>query len=275
MRIELIGRVSEIFDKKNWEMDQEITTSKFNLFCGMLSRLENDEEISLMLELLEDFLHINNEFYSKRIINGFKNLLTSNSQINTFFVLPLLAEEDLDKYKSSHLVHYLFKGSTFKYKMPQLKNVNIKVINKIEQVSSIKNNQQIILVDDFIGTGETTISAVNYLLKTNLLLKKQDISVLTIVIQKSGLEVLAREGINVFYSISVGKGISDKHSGDEMEKRINIMSKIEDRLKGLKPDFRFGYKQSEALVSMERTPNNTFPIFWYEGKNINIAPFPR
>ena len=81
MRIELIGRVSQIFDKKNWEMDEEITTSKFNLFCGMLSRLENDEEISLMLELLEDFLHINNEFYSNMIINGFKNLLTSNSPL--------------------------------------------------------------------------------------------------------------------------------------------------------------------------------------------------
>ena len=33
----------------------------------------------------------------------------------------------------------------------------------------------------------------------------------------------------------------------------------------------FGYGQSEALVCMERCPNNTFPIYWLPKK----APYAR
>jgi hypothetical protein len=40
-------------------------------------------------------------------------------------------------------------------------------------------------------------------------------------------------------------------------------------------DYLFGYKKSEALVTMIRTPNNTFPVFWYNKKNEDNAPFPR
>ena len=39
-----------------------------------------------------------------------------------------------------------------------------------------------------------------------------------------------------------------------------------------------GYKESEALVTMNKTPNNTLPFYWYEGKkdgNIILAPFAR
>ena len=35
-----------------------------------------------------------------------------------------------------------------------------------------------------------------------------------------------------------------------------------------------GYNDSEGLVSMIRTPNNTFPFYWYEKKK-GHAPFSR
>ena len=37
---------------------------------------------------------------------------------------------------------------------------------------------------------------------------------------------------------------------------------------------KFGYGQSEGLISLIRTPNNTFPIFW-DGENNKNAPFER
>ena len=36
-----------------------------------------------------------------------------------------------------------------------------------------------------------------------------------------------------------------------------------------------GYKASEGLVSMIRTPNNTFPFFWYKTKDGEYGPFSR
>lgn len=36
-----------------------------------------------------------------------------------------------------------------------------------------------------------------------------------------------------------------------------------------------GYAESEALVTMIKTPNNTFPFYWYEKNSNSYAPFPR
>ena len=36
-----------------------------------------------------------------------------------------------------------------------------------------------------------------------------------------------------------------------------------------------GYLETESLVAMNKTPNNTFPVYWYEKNGHSHAPFPR
>ena len=52
------------------------------------------------------------------------------------------------------------------------------------------------------------------------------------------------------------------------------MKNIEEAIQ-VSDDYKFGYKGSEALVKMIRTPNNTFPIYWLRNKKNKFAPFPR
>lgn len=52
------------------------------------------------------------------------------------------------------------------------------------------------------------------------------------------------------------------------------MKQIETKMY-IQDKFRFGYCKSESLVTMCRTPNNTFPVFWEEKGNMKTAPFPR
>jgi hypothetical protein len=55
------------------------------------------------------------------------------------------------------------------------------------------------------------------------------------------------------------------------------MSEIEEML-AISSKFKFGYKKSEALISLDRTPNNTFPLFWCKKKRDGeswCAPFYR
>ena len=55
------------------------------------------------------------------------------------------------------------------------------------------------------------------------------------------------------------------------------MKEIEKLIPGDK-FFSFGYNKSEALVTLNRTPDNTFPIFWRnhkKGGKVFQAPFPR
>lgn len=87
-----------------------------------------------------------------------------------------------------------------------------------------------------------------------------------------GIEFLSKLGIKVYATHKVRKGISDNYIGESLAKALEQMSEIENRLKKLKSEFRFGYGKSEALVCMERCPNNTFPIYWYTK---NDAPYER
>ena len=52
------------------------------------------------------------------------------------------------------------------------------------------------------------------------------------------------------------------------------MKRIEHEL-GVSEEYEFGYGKSEGLVTLIRTPNNTFPVFWYEPSSDNLAPFVR
>jgi hypothetical protein len=57
---------------------------------------------------------------------------------------------------------------------------------------------------------------------------------------------------------------------------LSIMTEIEKLIPG--NHFSFGYNQSEALITLMRTPDNTFPIFWKEHKKSGEfydAPFSR
>ena len=81
---------------------------------------------------------------------------------------------------------------------------------------------------------------------------------------------------NVYTTVSVirEKGISDYYLGETLDENKDLMVEIEKNL-GTKREYRFGYGDSESLVTMCRTPNNTFPIFWQENNNMKVAPFPR
>ena len=52
------------------------------------------------------------------------------------------------------------------------------------------------------------------------------------------------------------------------------MHEIEDILK-VDSKYSFGFNQTEALISLIKTPNNTFPVYWYEKNGHSHAPFPR
>ncbi|NTW80056.1 MAG: hypothetical protein HGB32_07905 [Geobacteraceae bacterium] len=57
----------------------------------------------------------------------------------------------------------------------------------------------------------------------------------------------------------------------------DIMMRLEEKL-AIPAFYQLGYEQSEATATMMRTPDNTFPVFWYpEDKHgsKSLAPMPR
>lgn len=270
-----LARLKAIFDKKCWPIEDEIGDSNFDNFCNWLKDLSSDQS-SLMLKLTEDFLWVRDSEYVKIFLDAFASFAEEYefSGKKSVIICPLIREEDFGKGKSSIMLLYLIKArlDILKKKYPQL-NIGIAETPKSINCASLMDSAVLCLVDDFIGSGKTAISAAAYFIDQGFPISQ--IAIISLVSMESGMKMLKNEGYNTYTSIVEQKGITGRGRDEEKEKEI--MQAIEAKLM-LEEEFKFGYDGSEALVKMIRTPNNTFPIYWYRNmkKGINkFAPFPR
>lgn len=264
------AKLRALFEQKNWEIDEELEISTFERYFNTLSKLSVEQQ-DFMLQLSSRFLHIEQTKYLKELLDPLKELRTNYPNSNLVF-LPCLPKEDQGKTKSCSAVLYQLKGTTIKKYMTLGKYYVCESVS--EQILKTLENQdfKIVLVDDFVGTGETAIGAVNYVREICPFLDNNEyIKVLCIVAMKDSINKLHNNGVDLYCSHIESKGISDFYSGEELVKAKEYMESIEDMIK-TKPKYHFGYGESEALVCMERCPNNTFPIYW---ATKNLAPYER
>lgn len=136
--------------------------------------------------------------------------------------------------------------------------------------NEIKDFSTIVLVDDFIGTGDTIMRKLKYLIETieKRSLRNINIKIVSFAAMDFSKEVLKNKNIDYFSVHWLKKGIEDLVDQDQRGTAIKAMESMEDHLKkeyqGKKLP-NFGYKRSEALFAIEsfNIPNNVFPIFWW------------
>lgn len=268
-------RINDLFEKKKWiiECSEDKNMSQFNRFCQRVLDIGENKKRDLFLELSERYLWLTQEHYLECLIAVLKKLVNNIDNDVKIFVMPLIAPEDVGKAKSSMFLTYLFNDVKIrydsilgKYKYEMIYDV-AGVCRKMKEEKSL-----LVLVDDFIGTGNTAEKCLDSMdLPEEIYTRTK---VLALVAQEEGIEYIAKLGIEVFAGITRKKGISDYYDEEEAKKRIVMMEEIEEKM-SVKKDCRLGYGKSEALVTMCRTPNNTFPVFWEEKGNMKLAPFPR
>lgn len=273
-------KLVEVFTANEWEIPNEEAgmESRFNRFCERLCTLDAEEQ-RLVIELTRRFTAIGGTEYPQLILKLMNCLHSQNlpvfSEVEKVFILPLIAPEDRGRTKSSSVVWYHCREELIRYS-PLLvdKTVLCCDIEKASWIKNLKINELVILVDDFIGSGETAVSAVNWLTDSFGTDPKQ-IVILSIAALEMGIDhVRQKTGVEVYAYYIFRKGISDYYSDDQRDGCLKTMAGIEDKLK-VDSDFRLGYAQSEALISLIRTPNNTFPVFWKKKDKSSPAPFLR
>ena len=273
-------KLVEVFTVNKWEIPNEGAgmESRFNRFCERLCTLDAEEQ-RLVIELTRRFTAIGGAEYPQLILKLMNRLHSQNlpvfSEVEKVFILPLIAPEDHGRTKSSSVVWYHCREELIRYS-PLLadKNVLYYDIKESSQIKNLKTNELVILVDDFVGSGETTVSAVNWLTDSFGADPKQ-IVILSIAALEMGIDHVRQEiGVEIYAYYIFQKGISDYYSDDQRAGCLKTMKSIENKLK-VSSKFRLGYAKSEALISLIRTPNNTFPVFWKSKDLPSPAPFSR
>ena len=149
-----------------------------------------------------------------------------------------------------------------------------------ENLSSIIDEpslpQNIVIVDDFLGSGDTVIQYVSSLIQKNPALKYKSFFFLFIhstIIGEKAINDFAHElglTVTVISNKRTKKAFEEGNIYNECEADIHkkLYGSIFDKRSKLKWA-KFGYKETEALVSFYyNTPNNTLGLFW-----INLSSF--
>lgn len=270
--INILNMLKDLFEKQGWSIDEKSEISTFSRYYETLKLLDKEQQ-EFLIKISYNFIHIPAEYYIEYLLSPLKRLREDFQDLNLIFV-PCLPESDINKIKSSSIVVYQLKGTTIK-SLINLSPFFVTDFSNTRLFSSVanSNNNIMVLVDDFIGTGETALGAVDYIHKLIPSFENnQHIVILSIIAMRSGIDVLESQNIKVYTNIICGRGISDKYTGEELVRAESIMRGIEKKIRKLDKKWEFGYKRSEALVCMERCPNNTFPIYWEMKK---IAPYER
>ncbi len=276
--IDAIMKLNKIFKSKNW-VEKDHDEFVFDQFCTLFNNLEKDEERKLIVELTEKYSWISFTEYQGSILNALKLVEEIKLQnLKKIYFFPIIKPEDEGKIKSGPYLLYPLKS--YKKFLPMYAHIKFEIITSFDFMSkdnlTLNENEKIFLMDDYIGSGETLKFCIDHL-KTINDFRNQDFSIISIATQKEIYDSMKQMGISYYSDTIQNKGISDNYSEPELSGKISVMKEIERMIPGGN-HFSFGYGDSEALITLIRTPDNTFPIFWKDyrkGRNKFNAPFSR
>lgn len=236
---------------------------------GLISVCKNKNQKKLLFDLLEDFRYIDHNvlnIYLEHIADYIIN--ESGFDIKNTQIVGMVMDSNPD---SSQWILQLLKPILTKKGWN-----NVKITPEFHRAVRKLNRDgltNLILIDEFIGTGQSVKGRLNYLkdqAKSEYVIK---------AIFLAGME----EGISNVESrfsdfkcfIPLKKGISDKYNGSNKDIALELMLELESLLlpeinnKKL-DDYSMGFGKAEALYSSYgNAPNSLFPFFWwpYDRKN--------
>ncbi len=137
-----------------------------------------------------------------------------------------------------------------------------------EALYKIQDNDNLVICDDFVGTGLTIGRKTAYAQK--VITGRKITNVQLYIVSFAAMQFSKKSITYPFYSCEwLLKGISETLTGDNLQIATKIMEEMECILNpkiGNQYLPKFGFKRSESLYNYENDniPNNVFPIFWWK-----------
>ncbi|CUP26755.1 phosphoribosyltransferase-like protein [Blautia obeum] len=228
-------------------------------------------EHSFLLELLSEFYYYSEEQIAKKVVelyNLFEKEFTGD--INEVVFTKIIKEQGIA------FSDILFTTFWLKNNISNAEN-NILGLLEAGQIP-----KELVIVDDYSGTGKSFIKTVNKMLQTNGEVKNSQVYFLTLHITERALKMIREYEkelgipIKVFYLDCT----EEVFKTDYIYNKIEAEYKKRDYIKicerqEVKENYILGYEDVESLITFYyNTPNNTLGLFW---QNLGefVALFPR
>ncbi|PRB02040.1 hypothetical protein CQ046_13840 [Chryseobacterium sp. MYb7] len=220
----------------------------------------------LVIDLLKEF-----NFLDQKVFSNYLNLIADFIIVDSGFdeancqIAAITYDDEADS--SQKILDNI--------KMPLFQQgwSNVKTVNRFGAIpKNFKDDKyQIILVDEFIGSGKTILGRLKQL-KNDIKDEKLEIKICFVAGMDSAIKRIEKEGYEVFCPLRLPRGISERFKDSQLIKAKDLMCDLEKKLCNSinafnLSDYSFGYNEAEALYSLEsclgNTPNSVFPIFWW------------
>jgi hypothetical protein len=227
----------------------------------------NQEQKDLILDLLNRFKYISGENFGLSLTEMAEDIVTDpDLSDETTQIVAMAAGSGTD---SSQYILYSLKRILQENEWEKHKFTN--TFGKIySSYKKIKKHKNIVLIDEFVGSGRTVIGRIREIKKVFDAAGVTDyrIKVKVIVSTEIGKNAILASGTDFSSQIIIKKGISDYYSNQEFTNKIDLMLCLEDLLKQNYEGHELpslGFGKTESLYCREggNTPNSVFPIFWW------------
>ncbi len=249
----------KLYVKQKWLIEKKTELEELIDFC------ESKESKDLVFSLLDRFLYLEHRTLNL-LLNDLSEHIVKDSGFTegTTQILSLTYDDEADS--SQKILDYI-KHPIYSKGWRNVKTVNL--FGKSVRNFS-KGKTEIVIIDEFIGSGQTLKSRINYLNKNIPGTFKLKCCFIAGI--KNTIDTLINEGIDIYCPLQLEKGISEHYKGQELTQAENLMLDLEIKLAQFINEkdlfkYSFGYGGAEALYTMEgcngNTPNSVFPIFWW------------
>lgn len=248
----------------NLHTNQPWTVHKHEQLFDLLDECENLDEQNLVLDLLnayENFDEIRATEAFKTIVNHIENVWKLKAE-NTLIV----ALHNKDDPGSAQALIQAIKPFFNREWNSSL------IVNMSPALEKLRNDMNVIFLDDFIGTGGQFCNAFDWF---NEKIEERKISLnaihlVSLCIMKQAIPRIEERKVCHYAAHYMDKGITGRMDQSRANQARELMKNLEDRLswknKQQQERYSLGFMESEALFRyMEyNAPNNNFPIFWWK-----------
>ncbi|MGQ0510524.1 MAG: phosphoribosyltransferase-like protein [Betaproteobacteria bacterium] len=254
---EAFRRISELCEKFDWLQEKEAELG------SLLAECSNTAQVELIHQLITRFQFL----HAEDIENCFKKVA---DQIASGWALPeaetqVVAMSFDDEPDSGQLVLQILKPIFARKKWkPRL------TITVPRALKYLRERANLILVDEFSGTGRTVTNRITYIRNeaASRGAPVPEIRVCLFAAIEEAISTILAQGVECFVVHPLKKGISGYLDGEEAEAAKHTMRSLETTLAPVirgEPLPSLGYGGAEALYGAEsyNAPNSVFPVFWW------------
>lgn len=257
---DIYKKLLNLFQSQKWLIKKELELLELISFCTEMERLD------LILDLLHNFSFMNQDHFNN-LLKEMACFIVYNSGFceDRTQIVALAWDEEPD---SSQAIL-----QAIKVKLANENWRNVKLVNTVgKAIKSFKDGRdQIILIDEFIGTGQTFNIRYEWLSKG--LKDNYEIQGCYLVGMENAINEIKKSGIKIYCPYQLKMGISENYSIEKVEELKKCMIDLENTILKEKindkelTQYSLGYNAAEALYSSEdcggNTPNSVFPVFWW------------